>query len=36
MGAYQVLSLKIRVDVGVMAKKETSTFSNASGLEPHL
>ena len=32
---YQVLPLRARVDLEVMVMKRYSTFSSASGLEPH-
>ena len=35
MEPKQVLTVRVRVDLGVMAMKVYSTFLKASGLKPH-
>ena len=36
MGAYHVQPLLVRVDLGVIAMKDFSTFPKAPGLKPHI
>ena len=35
MGPYKLLTLRVRVDLGVIAMEEYSTFPKGVGLEPH-